>query len=221
MARKTRGKVGRPPRGPYKGNTAAFMVRVKPELVEALNSAATAAGMTRSQFIQNVLTSSVKPIRPRRRDIDAILEYITRAIANVEQTTGQKWREDAFTSAAVGEGISFLLSHFGAAGAVTIPAKVEKTAGEMERVPAEYRDQYRTPEEIGRLAAGHIITEHEIANTRAEDVSLHRIEQANRRSPNDPESREFLDWYAHTNRDSDIVDALSSPPKGRAAKKEK
>jgi len=157
MTKKIR-TAGRPPKGPHKGNQAAFSIRARPELLLKLDQEAHAAGKSRSQHIQNLLFSTSEP--DRRPDIPAIVEAFAMIIENVERATGLEWHKNAFTSAAIARGVQGLLSYFSGKGELTVPAKLEKDAAALEQKPPT------TPDEVGADAWMLVVYDVEVAALR-------------------------------------------------------
>jgi len=48
-------KRGRPPEGQHEGNSVAFSIRVRPELLLQIDQEAASAGKSRSQHVQDLL----------------------------------------------------------------------------------------------------------------------------------------------------------------------
>src|SRR5262245_51997432 len=154
MARKRAPGGGRKPRGPFKGMSRMLTMRVTPELRAGLELAKRESGFSLSQEAERRLRDSLKRDHQRTADVLALAEAIAQVIEKVQEATGKRWQEDAFTGQAARHGIEFLVRHFAALGAAVIPSRVQEASSKM--FPANERD--RTPLSVGETEAGKVVT---------------------------------------------------------------
>ena len=102
-----------------------------------------------SQEAQFHLQQSLLKDRNPRDDIVALTEAIAIAIREVERITDVKWRDSAFTTAAVRRAVDSLLCHFGAPGTPKVPPAIKKHA--------DYADSDSA--KVGQHAASQLIIE--------------------------------------------------------------
>ena len=158
MPRKRAPGAGRKPRGEFKGKTATLTTRITPETRVALKDAAKKSGLSLSQEVERRLVRSVAREHKRTPDVLGLAEATAEVTDKVQEATGNRWREDAFTGEAIRHGMDFLIRHFAAHGAPVTPPRVEKAAEEAAArgLPVSERD--RSPIGIGETAAAKVIT---------------------------------------------------------------
>jgi Arc/MetJ-type ribon-helix-helix transcriptional regulator len=153
---------GRRPDGPSK-RSKTVIVRIDPALWKDLEDRRKRS--KRHRWMSDVIRAALKDFLLRannpRTDIVAITVLIATAIENAEGTAQERWTDSAFVTAEVRQAVDFLLRHWGAYGAPTVPAAIEELA--KSRDPAELAA------ELGMLEAGRLITEIEGRGAFSED----------------------------------------------------
>jgi hypothetical protein len=170
MKRKRAPGGGRKPRGPFKENRARLSLRVTHDIHRALVARAKESRQSLSQAVQICLQESLSRFYHPRPDIMALIDMIARVIEDVERTTGARWIQNAYTTAAIRAAIDALLRHWGAAGQPKVPLKIKELA---KRQPDDYARKFQEPAEVGSWAAGRLITEIE-ARGLVEDEGPHK-----------------------------------------------
>jgi hypothetical protein len=147
----------KPKRGPLR--TAPQSVRLSQRLRVQLAAAVRKKRDSNiSREIIRRLTDSFADDRKRRLGAprnSRLGDIIARHAAHIELTTGKSWRTDAFTAQALAVAIQFALQRLSPGGTVKVPARVEQSASNMDRVDPQLDKQYRKPEGVGfAVAAG-------------------------------------------------------------------
>jgi hypothetical protein len=158
MPRKRAPGAGRKPRGDFKKKIATFTTRITHETRSALEHGARETGRSLSQHVESILRAAIhKPSDAQRRN-QALARAIVLVAENLERNTGQPWNEDAFTGQALRYATETLLFRFGPTptDSLVVPPAVEALANTM---PPDFAQRYRTPAEVGHLAALGIINE--------------------------------------------------------------
>jgi hypothetical protein len=168
------GKTGRPPRGNFKGKSETFTTRITPATRAALDEGARAAKVSLSQHVEHLLGQAIRDRVRLRADIRAMSELFGRLVEQIEQVTGRTWRDDVFTKAALLHGLEILVDNYGARGDIEVPSMVEELAARAFNRPhrggilnsRNIADYLRTPEGIGGMEAGGLISMVEMWNDR-------------------------------------------------------
>src|SRR5258708_7970924 len=128
MKRKRKPGGGRKRLGPFEGKRATLTHRLPVKMRKELEASAKKHKHSLSQEAQFHLQQSLLRDRHPRGDIVALTEAIAIAIREVERITDVKWRDSAFTTAAVRRAVDSLLCHFGAPGTPKVPPAIKKHA---------------------------------------------------------------------------------------------
>jgi hypothetical protein len=156
MARTRAAGGGRKPQGEFRGKSATFTTRIRPETRTALADAAKKSGRSLSQEVEIRLRHSVAGEGARARHIRALGDLAKLAAEEIERLTGARWLTDQFTAEAVRHAVDQVLAHFGAQPNAerTIPARIEQMAAAM---PGEAGEVYRRPVSLGLMEALRLI----------------------------------------------------------------
>ena len=158
MARKRARGGGRKPAGPYEGKSATLTTRIMPTTRAELYRQAEKNGRSLSQEVEKRLRDSLVPDK-RETPIHtrAIAHAITLLAGQIQRETGKQWSQDPFTGNALRHGIEKLIFHFAPVpnGAAVVPPRVKEAAGKLA---PNLRESYLSPELLGGMQAGMLIT---------------------------------------------------------------
>jgi hypothetical protein len=157
MARKRSTGGGRKPQGPFKGKTATLTTRITPATRMSLEREAKRREQSLSQEIERRLEESLRSDRDTPSHIQALAKAVTLLAMQIEQVTGMRWIDDPFAGDALRHGIEALIFHFAPTpdGTAAIPPQVEAASARMQ---PKLREAYRSPELLGQMEAGTVIT---------------------------------------------------------------
>lgn len=171
-------KAGRPPQGPYQGNSELLGVRVRPEIRKELDRLAKARGKrwSLSQEVQRALDNWIKlrrgPCGP------ALVNAIFKVIERVKMETGESL-DSPFTAAAVRGAVDCLLLHFWPPPLddtpLAPPSRVKDSVARGARLgnPPEVQAFDLTPTGVAHKAAGYVILSIEGAASEDSPGGLH------------------------------------------------
>ena len=126
-----------------------------------------------SREIIRRLTDSFAEDRKRRLGAprnSRLGDIIARYAAHIELTTGESWRTDAFTAQALALAIQFALRQLSPSGTVKVPARVEQSASNLDRLDSQLGKQYRRPEGVGLAVATGFWQQLTTLNPPVEDI---------------------------------------------------
>lgn len=150
MSRKRAPGGGRKPRGEFRGKSATLTTRITPELRQGLEREARRNKRSLSQEVERRLRDSLAyPEKVRKAwgapHVHALARLVSRAVSNIEWSTGKRWHADLFTGQAVRVAIEVILNRIVPEGPMVIPERIEAMAT-AARVEAEF---YRRPDRLG------------------------------------------------------------------------
>jgi len=163
MAAKRAPGGGRKPKGPFKGKTAVFTTRIRPEVRGALDRQAQRNNRSVSQEVEYRLEQSLEKPRlsekalgaPRNRALGYI---VARFGATIEQMTGENWREDKFTFEALKSAIDTVLFDLAPEGSAKPARRIERSLSGQAALRGR---QALTPESVGASFAHGLLMQME------------------------------------------------------------
>jgi hypothetical protein len=167
MQKKTRAPGGgRKPRGDFRGNSKILTVRVTPATRTALEGLAKRHDRSLSQEMHHAFDDWIRNHRRHKRHIGALMHAIALVAENIEERTGRRWQEDAYTGEQLRVGVEKLIFHFAPMpdGPAPIPPKVEEATtrfliAKRTGAPLPSMRGVHLPElGLGETEAGTIIT---------------------------------------------------------------
>ena len=110
-------RVGRPPKGPYRGKSTVFSTRITPELRSQLEQAAFASQRSLSQEVEHRLFRSFLDEAAHTNELGgphnyAFMRLLGAAVAALEAARGIRWFQDHKLRSEVEELIKNILPHY-------------------------------------------------------------------------------------------------------------
>ena len=146
---------GRKPLPRDRAKSAKLMVRLKPDLLHALDGLANQHDRTLSEEIRDALWYWLKRSGRPELHVGSLTSFIEMLVSQIEQKRNKRWMSDPVAAVAVREQVDRLIRHLAPASnkPVTVPPEIDGIVGglialaELLRSPEDIpRKHWRVPE---------------------------------------------------------------------------